>query len=146
MIKVTLIFYDDLQHQSSDSTSLALPFEDDKLTKAKSQNLLNLTLNDAQIRDTTVNNRTVISNYREYVKMKNREQFMQNKHFFSSTRTRYILLVQVHTRVVYLRQFIERLKNIQGISETLVIFSHDFIDPDINQLVTNITFVPVMKY
>jgi hypothetical protein len=35
------------------------------------------------------------------------------------------------------------LQEVETINETLVIFSHDFIDPDINALVTNITFVPV---
>ena len=76
-------------------------------------------------------------------KEKNDEQFMYNNHLFSPTTTRYILLVQVHTRVVYLKKFIEMLQNVETINQTLVIFSHDFIDSDINTLVTNITFVPV---
>ena len=68
---------------------------------------------------------------------------MFNKHLFSSTYTRYVLLVQVHTRIVYLKKFIEMLQHVDKINQTLLIFSHDFIDSDINTLVTNITFVPV---
>jgi alpha-1,6-mannosyl-glycoprotein beta-1,2-N-acetylglucosaminyltransferase len=68
---------------------------------------------------------------------------MYNKKLFSSKTTRYVLLVQVHTRVVYLKKFIEMLRSVQTINQTLLIFSHDFIDPEINILVRKIEFVPV---
>ncbi|CAF3058072.1 unnamed protein product [Rotaria socialis] len=145
MIKLTITFYDDLQQQSIDSTSLALPFDDDDLNKDKKQDSFNLTMNESQYVNATATNRTVIEYYREYVQRKNQEQFMRNKHLFSLTTTRYILLVQVHTRVVYLKKFIEMLKDVQAINQTLLIFSHDFIDAEINVLVTNIKFVPVIQ-
>ena len=85
----------------------------------------------------------MIEYYRKYVKRKNSEQFMYNKNLFSSNTTRYILLVQVHTRVSYLKKFIQMLHEVHTINQTLLIFSHDFIDPEINKLVRNITFVPV---
>ncbi len=142
MIKLTTIFYYDLQQQSIDSSSLALPFDDSKLNKEKNDKLFNLT----KISNiSSIINRTAIQYYRQYVERKNREQFMYNQDLFSSTTTRYILLVQVHTRVVYLKRFIEMLRSVQTINQTLLIFSHDFIDPQINVLVTNITFVPVIN-
>jgi hypothetical protein len=141
IIKLTAIFYYDLQQQSIDSSSLALPYDDRKFSKEKNANLFNLTIN----ANVSIN-RTAIEYYRQYVKRKNREQFMLNSHIFSSETTRYILLVQVHTRVVYLKKFIEMLQDVETINQTLLIFSHDFIDPQINLLVTNITFVPVRKF
>jgi hypothetical protein len=143
LIKITALFYYDLQQQSIDSSSLALPYDDGKLTKDKNSKLFNLTLNQNQ--SLTIN-RTAIEYYRQYVQRKNQEQFMYNSNLFSNETTRYILLVQVHTRVVYLKKFIEMLQNVETISQTLLIFSHDFIDPEINILVTNITFVPVRKF
>jgi hypothetical protein len=133
MIKLTTIFYYDLQQQQSiDSSSIALPHDDKKITKEQISTSINLTIN-----------RTAINISRQFVQRKNREQFMYNSNLFSSSTTRYILLVQVHTRVVYLKKFIEMLQNVELINQTLLIFSHDFLDPEINILVTNITFVPV---
>lgn len=144
ILKLTAIFYYDLQQQSIDSSSLALPYDDSKLNKEKNENL---TINQIQTLNTSSAfiNRTAIQYYRQYVERKNREQFMFNQHLFSSKTTRYILLVQVHTRVVYLKRFIEMLRSVETINQTLLIFSHDFIDPEINILVTNITFVPVIN-
>jgi len=139
MIKITTIFYYDLQQQSIDSSSLALPFDSKKLNKEK-----NLTLNQNQ--SVIIINRTAIEYYRQYVQRKNHEQFMSNSYLFSSQTTRYILLVQVHTRVVYLKKFIEMLQDVETINQTLLIFSHDYIDPEINILVENITFVPVRNF
>ncbi|CAF3420849.1 unnamed protein product [Rotaria sp. Silwood1] len=144
MMKLTIIIYYDLQQQSIDSSSLALPFDDSKLNKEKKQTLLNLTTYQFQsINTTIIINRTTIEYYRQYVQRKNHEQLMYNDYLFSSNTTRYILLVQVHTRVVYLKKFIEMLKAVQTINQTLLIFSHDFIDPQINILITNIKFVPL---
>jgi len=137
LIKITTLFYYDLQQQTIDSSSLALPFDDKK--SIKDQNLLQ------SINRTVSLNRTMIEYYRKYVKRKNSEQFMYNKNLFSTSTTRYILLVQVHTRVIYLKKFIEMLKSVQNINQTLLVFSHDFINPEINILVRNITFVPVNK-
>lgn len=133
MIKLTSLFYYDLQEHSIDSTSLALPYED-KRTGVREDNSTIISMNI---------NRTVIQLHREFVREKNTEQLMLNKQMFSSDKTRYILLVQVHTRVVYLKKFIEMLRNVQMINQTLLIFSHDFIDPEINRLIAKIDFVPV---
>ena len=139
-VKLTSIFYYDLQQRTIDSSS-SLPF-DLKEQDPKSSNSSTI----AEIKSansSTPINRTAIDYYRQYVQRKNHEQYMYNSNLYSSNTTRYILLVQVHTRVVYLKKFIQMLHNVEAINQTLVIFSHDFIDPDINALVTNITFVPV---
>jgi hypothetical protein len=136
LIKITTLFYYDLQQQQSiDSSSLALPFDNEELIKEQTS---------TQSSSLPISfNQTTIKYYRQYVKRKNSEQFMYNKKLFSSKTTRYVLLVQVHTRVVYLKKFIEMLRSVQTINQTLLIFSHDFIDPEINILVRKIEFVPV---
>ena len=112
LIKLTTLFYYDLQQQSIDSSSLALPYDNSELNNEK---LSNLTLNQTRtLHISSIINRTAIQYYRQYVERKNREQFMYNKNLFSSRTTRYILLVQVHTRVVYLKRFIEMLRSVSN--------------------------------
>ncbi|CAF5201355.1 unnamed protein product [Rotaria magnacalcarata] len=144
MFKITSIFYYDLQQRTIDSSSSSLLFDIKEKTKKNSNISLLSAKNEIQSLNSTIaNNLTTIEYYREYVKRKNHEQFMYNSNLFLSKTTRYILLVQVHTRVVYLKKFIEMLQVVETINESLVIFSHDFIDSNINSLITSITFVPV---
>ena len=51
----------------------------------------------------------------------------------------------MHNRVHYLRQLILSLSQAKGIKTTLVIFSHDFWDPEINQLVASVDFAKTMQ-
>ena len=139
MLKLTSMYYNDFQHRAIDSSSSSLPF--DLKTNVDSTFF---GFNDTHtFNNSSSINRTENESYRQYVQRMNDEQNLINRHLFSTTTTRYILLVQVHKRVVYLRKFIEMLRAVENIHETLLIFSHDFIDSDINALVTNITFVPV---
>ena len=147
MITLTSIFYYDLQQQSINSSSVALPFDNSEINKDKVKKLLNSTIYYTPSMNTSViSNRATIQYYRQYVQRKNHEQLMYNGNLFSSKTTRYILLVQVHKRVVYFKKFIEMLHAVRSINQTLLIFSHDFIDPEINILVKNISFVPVSNY
>lgn len=56
-----------------------------------------------------------------------------------------IIVVQVHTRITYLRHLIVSLAQARDISKVLLIFSHDFYDEDINDLVQSIDFCKVMQ-
>ncbi|CAF1174208.1 unnamed protein product [Adineta ricciae] len=133
LLKLIVLLFNDLERYSTEQTITSLPFDKQIQSAHSSSNASNRT------------SPFSLDYYRQYVKQKNREQYMYNKNLFSVNTTRYILLVQVHTRVVYLRKFIEMLQEVETINETLVIFSHDFIDFDINALVTSITFVPVIQ-
>ena len=128
VIKLTSIYYYDLQQQSTESNSLSLPFD---VEGRKSMNV-----------DRSMN-LTSLEFYRQYVRQMNDEQDIHNKQMFLSNKTRYVLLVQVHTRLIYLQKFIQMLEQVETINESLVIFSHDFIDSNINALIGNITFAPV---
>jgi len=56
-----------------------------------------------------------------------------------------IIVVQVHTRITYLRHLIVSLAQARDISKVLLVFSHDFYDDDINDLVQQIDFCKVMQ-
>ena len=56
-----------------------------------------------------------------------------------------VIVVQVHKRITYLRHLIVSLAQARDISKTLLIFSHDFYDEEINELVQSIDFCKVMQ-
>lgn len=51
----------------------------------------------------------------------------------------------MHTRITYLRHLIVSLAQAKDISKTLLIFSHDYYDDDINDLVQTIDFCKVIQ-
>lgn len=56
-----------------------------------------------------------------------------------------IIVVQVHKRITYLRHLIVSLAQAKDISRTLLVFSHDHFDDDINDLVQSIDFCKVLQ-
>ncbi|KAH8408015.1 hypothetical protein KR222_011106, partial [Zaprionus bogoriensis] len=56
-----------------------------------------------------------------------------------------IIVIQVHTRINYLRHLIVSLAQARDISKTLLVFSHDYYDDDINDLVQQIDFCKVLQ-
>ncbi|XP_036405929.1 alpha-1,6-mannosyl-glycoprotein 2-beta-N-acetylglucosaminyltransferase-like [Megalops cyprinoides] len=56
-----------------------------------------------------------------------------------------VVVVQVHNRLDYLKLLIESLKKARGIENVLLIFSHDYWSPEINQVVTSINFCQVLQ-
>ncbi|KAI8431474.1 hypothetical protein MSG28_015990, partial [Choristoneura fumiferana] len=51
----------------------------------------------------------------------------------------------VHTRLTYLRHLIVSLAQARDIERTLLVFSHDYYDEEINNLVKTIDFTKVMQ-
>ncbi|XP_051172324.1 alpha-1,6-mannosyl-glycoprotein 2-beta-N-acetylglucosaminyltransferase isoform X2 [Leptopilina boulardi] len=56
-----------------------------------------------------------------------------------------VIVVQVHTRLTYLRHLIVSLAQAKDIEQTLIVFSHDVWNPDINYLVQSVDFCRVMQ-
>ncbi|XP_011352250.1 alpha-1,6-mannosyl-glycoprotein 2-beta-N-acetylglucosaminyltransferase isoform X2 [Ooceraea biroi] len=56
-----------------------------------------------------------------------------------------IIVVQVHTRLTYLRHLIVSLAQAKDIEQALLVFSHDIWHPDINYLVQSVDFSRVMQ-
>lgn len=62
------------------------------------------------------------------------------KKFGPITNNTWIIAVQVHNRPTYLRHLIGSLSQATNISNALVVFSHDVIDPEMNKMIDNIDF------
>jgi len=56
-----------------------------------------------------------------------------------------VIVIQVHNRLTYLRQLIHSLSVSRGISSSLIVFSHDIWDDEINSLVQSLTFAAVVQ-
>ncbi|XP_043267477.1 alpha-1,6-mannosyl-glycoprotein 2-beta-N-acetylglucosaminyltransferase isoform X2 [Venturia canescens] len=56
-----------------------------------------------------------------------------------------VIVVQVHSRLTYLRHVIVSLAQARGIEQALLIFSHDVWHPDINDLIQSVDFCRVMQ-
>ena len=56
-----------------------------------------------------------------------------------------IVVVQVHNRIQYLHQLIYSLSQADGIDKTLLVFSHDFWDEAINDLIISVDFAKTMQ-
>lgn len=54
-----------------------------------------------------------------------------------------VILIQVHSRLNYLKELINSLRDTKYIDQTLVIFSHDIYDEEMNTLVKSINFCAV---
>ncbi|XP_078090279.1 alpha-1,6-mannosyl-glycoprotein 2-beta-N-acetylglucosaminyltransferase [Mustelus asterias] len=56
-----------------------------------------------------------------------------------------VLVVQVHNRPEYLQLLVNSLRKAKGIENVLLIFSHDFWSPQINQIVASVDFCQVLQ-
>ncbi len=54
-----------------------------------------------------------------------------------------VILIQVHSRLNYLKELINSLKEVKYIEKTLVIFSHDLYDVEMNKLIESVDFCAV---
>ena len=69
-------------------------------------------------------------------KMKSLKKVYKSKKFL-------VILIQVHSRLNYLKELIQSLKETQHIQDTLVVFSHDIFDKEMNDLINGIDFCAV---
>ncbi|XP_033211862.1 alpha-1,6-mannosyl-glycoprotein 2-beta-N-acetylglucosaminyltransferase isoform X1 [Belonocnema kinseyi] len=87
-----------------------------------------------------------ISEIRQNIDRINSEQRVYNEEAFGPlSPDAPVIVVQVHTRLIYLRHLIVSLAQAKDIEQTLLIFSHDVWDPDINYLVQSVDFCRVMQ-
>lgn len=57
----------------------------------------------------------------------------------------FVILIQVHSRIIYLKELIESLRNTKSIQDALVIFSHDVYIKEMNDLIDSIEFCATMQ-
>ena len=99
-------------------------------------------------------------NLRAFIHDTNELQMIRNKHLINnlllteanknsrsdkkSTVPKFlVILIQIHSRFTYLKELIMSLKNTRHIEDTLVIFSHDVYNEEMNDLIKNIKFCAV---
>lgn len=83
----------------------------------------------------------------------NNHQIIQNSHFLKFISNRSLttsknfltIVVQVHNRTNYLKYVIESLRNVKYINESLLIFSHDFHTPEIDNMIEAIDFCATLR-
>ncbi|CAG0919988.1 unnamed protein product [Notodromas monacha] len=82
-----------------------------------------------------------VSEVSDLVRLSNAAQVIHNEDAFGPVdNATLVIVVQVHSRVEYLRHLVVSLAQAQGIEDALVIFSHDLFDAEINELVGRIDF------
>jgi alpha-1,6-mannosyl-glycoprotein beta-1,2-N-acetylglucosaminyltransferase len=82
----------------------------------------------------------------EIITLKNDEQQIINEDKYGPVTNDTILItIQVHNRATYLRHLINGLRNAKNIEKTLLIFSHDLYDDEINLMVQSIDFCMVLQ-
>lgn len=102
--------------------------------------------NDSNSREESSFEKFNISEIMLNIEEANREQAIRNDDIFGPiTNDTVIILIQVHNRLTYLRHLITSLSLSRDIDNTLLIFSHDVWDEEINKLVRLINFSAVMQ-
>ncbi|XP_041983644.1 alpha-1,6-mannosyl-glycoprotein 2-beta-N-acetylglucosaminyltransferase isoform X5 [Aricia agestis] len=87
-----------------------------------------------------------VSDIRRAIRRYNDAQTVYNEDIFGPVQNDTIIIaIQVHTRLTYLRHLIVSLAQARDIDKTLLIFSHDYYDEEINSLVRSIDFTKVMQ-
>lgn len=91
-------------------------------------------------------NITNITSIKSFIASQNRNQkILNDKSFEPLTNDSIIIIVQVHKRFDYLKHLIDSLSNASNIAQTLLIFSHDYFDDEINHVVNRIDFCRVLQ-
>ncbi|XP_072946612.1 alpha-1,6-mannosyl-glycoprotein 2-beta-N-acetylglucosaminyltransferase-like isoform X2 [Epargyreus clarus] len=87
-----------------------------------------------------------ITDIRKAIEKYNSAQIIHNEDIYGPVQNDTIIIViQVHTRLTYLRHLIVSLAQAKDIDRTLLVFSHDYYDEEINSLVRSIDFTKVMQ-
>src|SRR5690606_172346 len=54
-----------------------------------------------------------------------------------------VIIIQIHLRLNYLKDLVDSLRDVKYIESTLVIFSHDVYDEEMNEFINSIDFCAV---
>ena len=73
------------------------------------------------------------------------QKIFNGEKFGPITDESFVIVVQVHTRVEYLSLLIESFSRVQGIENSILIFSHDVFVPELNEAIQRIDFTRVMQ-
>merc|ERR1711997_622635 len=80
------------------------------------------------------------------IKSINEEQSIRNEDIFGPVNNATVIVaIQCHNRLQYLRQLVISMGQAAGIDKTLIVFSHDYWDDAINDLVNSVDFAKTMQ-
>ncbi|XP_044257042.1 alpha-1,6-mannosyl-glycoprotein 2-beta-N-acetylglucosaminyltransferase isoform X3 [Tribolium madens] len=87
-----------------------------------------------------------ISDIKRNIAQYNLQQTVYNEDIFGPLQNdSVVIVIQIHDRITYLRHLIVSLAQARGISQALLVFSHDFYDEEINSLVQSVDFCKVIQ-
>lgn len=87
-----------------------------------------------------------IMNAKHRINLINERQTVHNMQYLGPVKKSIpILVIQVHANPFYLRVMLDSLKMVMGITKSLLIFSHDYFDYEINRLIKDIKFAKYMQ-
>jgi alpha-1,6-mannosyl-glycoprotein beta-1,2-N-acetylglucosaminyltransferase len=87
-----------------------------------------------------------ISDIKRNIAQYNLQQTVYNEDIFGPLQNdSVVIVIQIHDRITYLRHLIVSLAQARGISQALLVFSHDYYDEEINNLVQSVDFCKVIQ-
>ncbi|XP_018566686.1 alpha-1,6-mannosyl-glycoprotein 2-beta-N-acetylglucosaminyltransferase isoform X2 [Anoplophora glabripennis] len=87
-----------------------------------------------------------ISDIKRSIAQYNLQQVVYNENIFGPLQSdSVVIVIQIHDRITYLRHLIVSLAQARGISQTLLVFSHDYYDEEMNSLVQSVDFCKVIQ-
>ncbi|OCT64997.1 mannosyl (alpha-1,6-)-glycoprotein beta-1,2-N-acetylglucosaminyltransferase S homeolog isoform X1 [Xenopus laevis] len=92
---------------------------------------------------TKVDNMTLV--YRSVVFQWNFDQAIRNVDKINRPQDDVVVVVQVHNRPEFLRRLLDSLGKSKGIENVLLVFSHDYWSPEINQIIASVHFCQVLQ-
>jgi hypothetical protein len=101
-------------------------------------------INNRQFIESLLTNELIKRNKINSLNETNETSSSQTKNVYNAPKF-LVILVQVHSRLNYLRELIDSLRQTKYIEETLVIFSHDIYDEEMNSLINNIDFCSTLQ-
>ncbi|RZC37869.1 alpha-1,6-mannosyl-glycoprotein 2-beta-N-acetylglucosaminyltransferase, partial [Asbolus verrucosus] len=107
----------------------------------------NVGLNGTTGANTAYNKWTLnISDIKRNIAQYNLQQTVYNEDIFGPLQNdSVVIVIQIHDRITYLRHLIVSLAQARGISQALLVFSHDYYDEEINNLVQSVDFCKVIQ-
>jgi hypothetical protein len=90
---------------------------------------------------------TNLTRINEYIHEANQKQqiFNLDKFDLLASDNAVVIVVQIHNRIDYLKYLIDSLAKSKDIHQTLLIFSHDWFNDEMNELVRSVDFCPVSQ-
>ncbi|RXG55895.1 hypothetical protein Avbf_11743, partial [Armadillidium vulgare] len=95
--------------------------------------------------ETIVNESEIIKIKNEVDHLNKRQEILNLDKYSNLTSEDTVIVIQVHNRLENLKYLVESLTNVKHINKSLVIFSHDYWDDEINHFVRSISAFKVMQ-